>query len=70
MAMYGRLKAISAPKLSAQAEVDKHFSGNRAAWRPPYERLVKQVRKFGSDTSTQVGKSYISLLRDGKKFAI
>jgi len=70
MAMYGTLRAIDAPKLSAQDRVDQHFSGKRATWRPAYDKLLKQVRKFGTDVSTQAGNSYINLLRNGKKFGI
>jgi hypothetical protein len=70
MAMYGTLRAIDAPKLTVQDRVDRHFSGKRAAMRPVYEKLLKQVQKFGTDVSTQAGNSYINLLRNGKKFGI
>ena len=70
MAMYGTLRAIDAPKVTDQDRVDKHFSGKRSAWIPAYNKLLKQVQKFGTDVSTQAGNSYISLLRGGKKFAI
>jgi Domain of unknown function (DUF4287)/Domain of unknown function (DUF5655) len=70
MAMYGTLRAIDAPKLTAQDRIDQHFSGKRSAWRPVYDKLLKQVQKFGTDVSTQAGNSYINLLRNGKKFGI
>jgi hypothetical protein len=70
MAMYGTLRAIDAPKLSAQDRVDQYFSGKRATWRPAYDKLLKQIQKFGTDVSTQAGNSYINLLRNGKKFGI
>ena len=55
MAMYGTLRAIDAPKVTDQDRVDKHFSGKRSAWIPAYNKLLKQVQKFGTDVSTQVG---------------
>ncbi|MGA8372682.1 MAG: DUF4287 domain-containing protein [Acidimicrobiales bacterium] len=70
MAIYGTLRAIDAPKLTDQDRVDKHFSGKRSAWIPVYDKLLKQVQRFGADVSTQGGNSYISLLRNGKKFGI
>ncbi len=70
MAMYGSLRAIDAPKLTDQDRVDRYFSGKRSAWRPVYDKLLKQVHQFGSDVSTQATNSYISLLRSGKKFGI
>ena len=70
MAIYGTLKSASAPKESTDEAVAKHFSGGRAVWQLPYERLVAKVTEFGSDVSIQAGKSYISLLRSGKKFGI
>jgi Domain of unknown function (DUF4287)/Domain of unknown function (DUF5655) len=70
MAMYGTLRAIDAPKITDQDRIGKHFAGKRSVWLPPYNKLLKQVQKFGTDVSTQAGNSYISLLRGGKKFAI
>lgn len=70
MAMYGTLRAIDAPKVTEQDRIDQHFSGKRAAWRPAYDKLVKQVQKFGADVSTHAGNSYINLLRNDKKFGI
>lgn len=70
MAIYGTLKSANAPKESTDEAVAKHLSGGRSVWQPAYERLVEKVTQFGSDVSIQAGKSYISLLRSGKKFGI
>ena len=70
MAIYGTFKSASAPKESNDEATTKHFSGGRAVWQPSYERLVAKVTEFGSDVSIQAGKSYISLLRSGRKFGI
>jgi hypothetical protein len=70
MAIYGTLKSDGAPKVSTDEAVANHFSGGRVVWQPTYERLAAKVIEFGSDASLQAGKSYISLLRSGKKFGI
>jgi predicted transport protein len=70
MAVYGTIRAVDAPKLSAQDLIDKHFTGRRSGWRPTYDKLIAQVQRFGDDVTAQAGNSYISLLREGKKFAI
>ena len=70
MAMFGTLRAIDAPKLSSQDRIDRHFSGKRSRWLPTYDNLVKQVQTFGTDVGVEAGGSYISLVRNGKKFAI
>jgi hypothetical protein len=70
MAMYGTIRSFDAPKLSDDDRVDKHFSGKRSQWRPTYNKILTQVKKFGSDIDIRVGNSYLSLMRNGKKFAI
>ena len=70
MAMYGTIRSFNAPKVSDEDRVDKHFSGKRSQWRPTYNKIVTRVRKFGSDVDIRVGNSYLSLMRNGKKFAI
>lgn len=70
MAMFGTLRSFDAPKLSDQDRIDKLFSGKRSAQRPTFEALLIKVREFGDDIGVQAGNSYISLLRNGKKFGI
>jgi Domain of unknown function (DUF4287)/Domain of unknown function (DUF5655) len=70
MAVYGTIRAATAPVLSAQDLIDKHFTGKRSVWRPSYEELIAHAKKFGDDFTVQAGNSYISLLRNKKKFAI
>ncbi len=70
MAMYGTIRSFEAPKVSDEDRVDKHFSGKRSQWRPTYNKIVTRIKKFGSDVDVRVGNSYLSLMRNGKKFAI
>jgi hypothetical protein len=70
MAMYGAIKPADGPRQSTDEAVAAHFAGQRAGWRATYDRLMASVAEFGSDVSAQPAKSYISLVRDGKKFAI
>jgi hypothetical protein len=46
------------------------FSGKKACWRRPCDKLMAQIGKFGSGVSVAAGGTYINLLREGKKFAI
>ena len=70
MAIYGTLNSVGTPKLNVDEAVAQYFSGRRVIWRQTYEQLRTMVTRFGSDVTVQPGKSYLSLLRNGKKFAI
>lgn len=50
--------------------IDRHFRGAKARWRAPFDELVTKVKGFGPGVSLGPTASYISLLRQGKKFAI
>ncbi len=70
MAMYGAIKPADGPRQSTDEAIAAHFAGRRAGWRETYDRLMAGVAAFGCNVSAQPAKSYISLVRDGKKFAI
>lgn len=70
MAIYGTLKSDGKPGESVDEALAKHFAGPRASWRPHFERLLEKVKAFGRDVEVRAGKSYISLLRDERKFGI
>ena len=70
MAIVNTLKSATQPKLSAEEKVSEHFSNNRSSWRKTYDELLLKIRKFGSDVTVSPTNSYISLLREGRKFAI
>ncbi len=70
MAIVLTLKDATQPKVSKDDQVAKHFRGDKAKWRKPYDELLTQVGKFGPGVSVAPTNSYISILRQGKKFAI
>jgi predicted transport protein len=70
MAIVDTFKSATQPKQSRDQRIDKHFSGDRARWRKPYDDLVAKVRAFGPGVAEAPTDSYISILRRGKKFAI
>ena len=70
MAIVSLLRSESQPKRSADDKVAVYFSGAKARWRVPYDRMVDQARGFGPDVTVSPGATYISLLRGGRKFAI
>ncbi len=70
MAIVLLLRQASAPKLSPEEAIGKHFTGSRSHWRKPYDQLIRNVRKFGPDVALASTNSYISLLRSGKKFGV
>lgn len=70
MAIVLTLKNATQPKTNKEEQVAKHFRGERAKWREPFDALLAKIRKFGPDVSVSPTQSYISILRKGKKFAI
>ena len=46
------------------------FGGTKAHWRDAYDDLMAQVGEFGAGVRASPTRSYISLLRRGKKFGI
>jgi hypothetical protein len=70
MAIVATIKQTTQPPTSDNQKIAKHFSGKKATWRPTYDKIASKVSSFGSDTDVQAGTSYISLRRNGKKFAI
>jgi Domain of unknown function (DUF4287)/Domain of unknown function (DUF5655) len=58
------------PKAAPEDKLAALFSGRKARWRTPCDKLMAQIGKFGSDVSVATGGTYINLLRERKKFAI
>lgn len=58
---------FGAPK---QDKVDVLFSGNKAAWRPVYDSLLRAAQAYGPDVDVAPTDSYVGLTRGGRKFAI
>ena len=59
-----------APKVTQDEAIAKLFAGKKEKWRKPYDTLIAKVSRFGKDVSVGTTSSYISLLRNGKKFGI
>ena len=70
MAVVVTLRSATQPELTSGEAVDRHFKSAKAKWRQPYHELMAKVSNFGPAISTAAGNSYISLLRQGKKFGI
>ena len=58
------------PRVSTDDAVAKHFNGAKAVWQKTYDDLLAKLHKFGSDVTVAPTSSYISLLRNGKKFGV
>jgi Domain of unknown function (DUF4287)/Domain of unknown function (DUF5655) len=69
-AMAGVVLKAGAPKTSKQEKLTALFPGKKVGWREPCDKLVAQVKKFGPDVTIAAGGTYISLLRETKKFGI
>jgi hypothetical protein len=59
-----------APKATKDEAIAKLFAGKKAKWRKPYDTLAVKLSKFGKDVTVGTTSTYISLLRNGKKFGI
>jgi hypothetical protein len=71
MAVYTILRAAVEPAGTPEERLAQHFKGPRARWSGTYEKILSKISAPGNDApSVKVGDSYISLLRNGKKFAI
>ena len=64
------LESASAPKVTKDEAIDKHFGGKKTGWRAPYDKLMAKVAKFGGDVRVAPTSTYLSLLKGDKKFAI
>ena len=63
------LQADAVPT-SPEAQIAALFAGKKARWRAAYDALLAAVTDFGPDVTVAPTKSYVSLLRRNKKFAI
>jgi hypothetical protein len=58
------------PETTTAEDLAAVFIGAKAHWRATYDALFAKVSKFGAGVSAAPTSSYVSLLRNGKKFAI
>ena len=70
MAIVLALKQDIAHHLSTDDKVSRFFSGQRSHWRKAYDGLIGKLKGFGPDVTVSPTKSYISILRKGRKFSI
>ncbi len=70
MAVVETLNAATQPPVSREERLERFFTGRRAQWRAAYDHLLSEVTAFGPGISAAPTDSYISLLRDGRKFGI
>ncbi|WP_368499382.1 DUF4287 domain-containing protein [Herbiconiux sp. A18JL235] len=70
MAIYSILKNDAAPRVAPDERVAKQFAGAKAVWRPTFDAIVAHARSLGSDVDVAPTDSYVSLVRDGRKFAV
>jgi hypothetical protein len=70
MAIVLTLKTATDSLPAPGAAIAKHFTGARARFKKPYEELVSTAKTFGPGVSVGPTSSYLSLLHNGKKFAV
>jgi hypothetical protein len=70
MAIFSVLKNDGGPRPAPDDKVAKVFGGGKAKWRPLFNQLSSLAQTFGGDVGVSPGNTYVSLVRDGKKFAI
>ena len=70
MAIYSILKNDATPRPAAEDRIAKQFAGAKAAWRPTCDAIVAHAGSLGTDVGLAPTDSYVSLVRDGRKFAI
>ena len=58
------------PRSTVDEAVDTYFVGGKAIWRAAFDDLYAKVQSFGADVKIAPTKTYLSLVRGNKKFAI
>jgi hypothetical protein len=59
-----------APRLKPDERIAELFTGGRQNWRGAYDALIAKLARFGTDVTASPTDTYVSLLRNGKKFGI
>lgn len=57
-------------RVSEEDAIAAYFTGKKAVWRASYDDLLTTMATFGEDVEVAPTKSYLSLVRGGKKFGI
>jgi hypothetical protein len=69
-AVVAALRNAGAPRREPEQKLDALFSGKKAIWRGSCDALIADVGRFGPDVSAEANRTYVNLLRGGKKFGI
>ena len=70
MAIYTVFKGTKEKKIDQNEAIGKHFANTRSGWRPVFEDLMTEIKKFGDDIVIAPASSYLSILRGERKLAI
>ena len=70
MAIYAVFSSAKSPGHSKEDAIDRHFSGNKSSWRPVFNGLLSKLNKSGDNIQIAPTSTYLSLLKDKKKFAV
>lgn len=67
MAIYTYFKGNKQNKTSL---LEKHFNGNKNHWRSAFDTILKKIKNAGEKINIEPAESYLSLMKNKKKFAI
>ena len=70
MAIFAFLTGMQEGYKNPEDGIDKLFSGSKAHWRPTFEAILGRLNENGKTVQASPTKTYISFLKNGKKFAI
>ncbi|MGA7160896.1 MAG: DUF4287 domain-containing protein [Bacteroidota bacterium] len=70
MAIVLVLKQATAPPLQLEQKIDRHFRGVKSNWRHGFDDLMNKIGKLGNDIRLSPTDSYISMVKNGRKFAV
>jgi hypothetical protein len=65
-----RLLKDQANPVTKNDKVDAVFAGPRDRWRPSYDAILERAKGWGDDVAVAPTDTYVSLTRNGRKFAI
>ena len=69
MAVFHAMQTMNKPAAKPEEKLEQHFKDAKAVWRKPFGDLMKELEKEG-EVSVAPASTYVSLLRNKKKFAI
>ncbi len=64
------LKTLESGRPSPDDRLEQVFTGTKAVWRETFEVLLEKIKIFAPDVTLAPTNSYISLLKNNKKFGI